>query len=193
MLISLLLLCDDEAHNNAQYPFYNHYHHGHFIIWQGITFPDGMIVLSGPEPGFYTDIMVWRDCQVRRDLDAIMNHRAAAGLARLKLYADKIYNPSPLVHPAWSFRHGPMWGWMILQNRLMSKIRVSVEWSFGLIMSKHKYSGFWKTQMIQKSQIANMYIVDVLLHNCHVANYGDQSSLYFHVYPPSLHDYLVVQ
>ena len=154
-----------------------------------------MIVLSRPTPGYYTDIMLWRDCRARLELDKIMNQRAASNppLPRLKLYADKIYNPSALVHPAWSFRRGPMWGWMIIQNRMMAKIRVSVEWSFGLIMNKHKFTGFFKTQMVQKSQITNIYVVDVLLHNCHVANYGDQNSLYFDVYPPSIHDYLVLQ
>ena len=154
-----------------------------------------MIVLSGPEPGHFTDIMVWRDCQVRIDLDAIMNQRAAQNppLPRLQLYADKIYNPSALIHPAWSYRRSPMWGWMRIQNRIMSKIRVSVEWSFGLVMNRHKFSSFYKNQMIQRSQITNMHVVDVLLHNCHVAQYGDQNSLYFLCYPPSLHDYLVLQ
>ncbi len=53
--------------------FYNHYHHGHFLlIWQGVSFPDGMVVLEGPEPGYFTDVMVWRDCQLRQDLEQIM-------------------------------------------------------------------------------------------------------------------------
>jgi hypothetical protein len=172
---------------------YNHYHHGHFLIWQGITFPDGMVVLSGPEPGFFVDIMVWRDCLTRRHLERIMNARQAAGLLRYKLYADKIYNRSALVSPAWSFRGGPMWGWMVTQNYIMSKLRVSVEWTFGQILNVNKFTDMTTSQKIQLSPIPNIYTVHVLLNNCHCAKYGNQSSLYFDVEPPSLHDYLVRQ
>ena len=49
-----------------QNSFYNAYHHGHFLIWMGLTFPDGMLVLEGPTPGFMTDPMFWRNSQLRR-------------------------------------------------------------------------------------------------------------------------------
>jgi hypothetical protein len=89
--------------------FYNHYHHGHFLlIWQGVSFPDGMVVLEGPEPGYFTDVMVWRDCQLRQDLEQIMLEREGNGQHRLYLYADKVYNSGPLVRAAWSLRHGPV-------------------------------------------------------------------------------------
>jgi len=55
-----------------QNPFWNGYHHGHFLMYQGVSFPDGMVVISGPEPGYYTDLMLWRDCRLRVDLEAMM-------------------------------------------------------------------------------------------------------------------------
>ena len=68
-------ICRPAGNNNAQNLFYNNYHHGHFIIWQGVTFPDGMVVLEGPEPGYFTDVMVWRNSQLRQALELIMQER----------------------------------------------------------------------------------------------------------------------
>lgn len=183
-------VCRPFENDNAQYAFYNHYHHGHFIIWQGITFPDGMVVLEGPEPGHYTDIMVWRDCQLRQQLELIMLEREAQGLARLKLYADKVYNNSTLVTAAWSLRHGVVQAWMTAQNAMMSKIRVSIEWAFGRIIGTNKYAAFSRTLMIQNSPLAQYYTVAVLLTNCRTCLCGDIDTLYFGVEPPTLEEYL---
>ena len=37
--------------NGAQNPFYNGYLHGHYIIFQGISFPDWLVVIEGAFPG----------------------------------------------------------------------------------------------------------------------------------------------
>ena len=34
-----------------QNAMWNGYLHGHYIMWQGISFPDGMVVMDGPFPG----------------------------------------------------------------------------------------------------------------------------------------------
>jgi hypothetical protein len=65
-------ICRPGGAINVQNAFYNAYHHGHYIIWQGVSFPDGMVVLEGPEPGFMTDIMVWGQCMIRHQIEAIM-------------------------------------------------------------------------------------------------------------------------
>ena len=65
---------------------------------------------------------------------------------RLKLYADKIYNTSPLVTAAWSLRHGPIAQWMSDENWVMSKIRVAIEWTFGSILMLFKFVDFAKGQ-----------------------------------------------
>ena len=44
--------------NGAQNPFWNGYMHGHFLIFQGISFPDGMVVIEGAFPGYQPDTMV---------------------------------------------------------------------------------------------------------------------------------------
>ena len=89
-----------------------------------MSFPDGMVVMEGPEPGYETDVMVWRDCLIRHQLEAIMQARLVDNppKRRLKLYADKIYNNCPLITAAFSLRHGPVLAWMTAENFLMSKV-----------------------------------------------------------------------
>jgi hypothetical protein len=96
-------------------------------IWQGISFPDGMTLISGPEPGYYTDIMVWRDCDVRHDLEEIMHEREANGLCRLKLYADKLYNTSMLENAVSKYYHVAV----LLSNLLLY---LSLRWKSSVIL-----------------------------------------------------------
>ena len=60
--------------------------HGHYLIFQGVGFPDGLLTIKGPESGHNTDVMVWRDCQIKNDLKNIMTLRVANGVRRFKLY-----------------------------------------------------------------------------------------------------------
>ena len=59
-----------------------------------VSLPDGMVVLEGPFPGYETDIMVWRDSEIRTEINDIMEARLAENppRPRLRLYADKIYS-----------------------------------------------------------------------------------------------------
>jgi hypothetical protein len=182
-------ICRPGGNQNIQNAFYNRYHHGHFIIWQGVTFPDGMVVLEGPEPGHYTDIMVWRDCMLRQELEEVMLEREALGLPRLYLYGDKIYNSGAVIKAAWSLRHGPLQAWMHVQNGLMARIRVQVEWAFERIVVMCKYASFSRTQMLQQSPLAKHYTVGVLLANCRTCMYGGIDTAYFGVVPPTLDEY----
>lgn len=149
-----------------------------------------MTVISDPEPGYYTDIMVWNDCIVRTTLEQIMDDRAAAGLPRLKLYADKLYNSGLLIVAAWSRRHGAVFPWMEMQNRIMSSIRIAVEWSFCTIKDRWKFLSFSKGQKLQESPVTHYHIVAALLANCHCCLYGGRCVDYFGIEAPSIEDYL---
>jgi hypothetical protein len=175
-----------------QNAFWNRYHHGHYIIWQGVSFPDGMVVMEGPEPGFQTDTMVWRDCLIRNQLEAIMQSRQAEvpQRRRLKLYADKIYNNCVLVRAAWNRRHGNVLPWMTNENSIMSKIRVAIEWTFGTIVMLYKFVDFCKCQKMRESPVEKHYVVAVLLANCHNCEYADEHLEYFDCEPPTMEDYL---
>jgi hypothetical protein len=100
---------------------YNGYHGVTCIIWQGIIFPDGMIILEGPQSGYNTDIMVWSNSIIRVRIRNLMNIREEENRQRLKLYADKIYIHCDIITPAHSERLCRLQIWQRNLNFLMSK------------------------------------------------------------------------
>jgi nuclease HARBI1 len=177
--------------NGVQNPFWNGYMHGHYLIFQGISFPDGMVVIEGAFPGYQPDTMVWRDSAMRGELEAIMAERFAAGRSRYKVYADKIYNNSLPVTAAYSrrdHRHG-LQAWQTRLNRLMSDIRVGVEWSFGKIITRNKFVSFGRSMQIQKSPVSKFYHTALLISNAHTCMYGCQQTSYFGVLAPDVNEY----
>ena len=171
---------------------YVRYYHGHYLIWQGVSFPDGMVVLEGPFPGFNTDTIVWRDCQIRHDIEEIMQSRIAEepSRRRLKLYADKIYNSSALITAAFSRRHGNLQPWMTVENSIMSAIRIGIEWTFGTIVMLFKFVDFAKGQKLMESPLAKHYTIAVFLPNCHCCLYGDRHCKACNCDPPTIDEYL---
>lgn len=149
--------------------------------------PDGLVVLEGPEPGFCTDTKVWRDCNIRQQLEVIMQNRLLAGQRRLKLYADKIYNSCSLVTAAWNLRHGSLLPWMSEENFAMSKIRVAIEWTFGHVLKLFKFLSLKTAQKIFESPVAKHYVAATLLANYRNCQYGDSvSPEYFDCQPITL-------
>lgn len=177
--------------NGAQNPFWNGYMHGHYLIFQGLSFPDGMLVIEGAFPGYQPDTMVWRDSLMREELEIIMAGREAEGQPRYKVYADKIYSNSALVTAAYSrrFHRDGLQDWQIRTNRLMSDIRVGVEWSFGKLISRNKFVSYGQAMKLQASPVSKYYHVAVLLTNAHTCMYGCQQTTYFGIMPPDVNEY----
>ena len=71
--------------------------HVHYLIFQGVSFPDGMTVIEGAFARYKNDVLVWRESLMRIKLEELMVARVAAGLPRLKVYADKIYNNGVII------------------------------------------------------------------------------------------------
>jgi hypothetical protein len=176
------------GNNNAQFPFWNGYYHMHCIIYLGISFPDGMVVIDTPFPGYFTDVMTWGESLVRHQLVDIMNIRIQNGHRRLKLYGDKIFDTCQLITAAYSLRNGFVFNWMHTLNFIMSPIRVAVEWAFGKIIARNKHSEY--RQFIQKSPVTKIHNMSVLLANCHTCLYGGQCNTAFELAAPTIFDYM---
>jgi hypothetical protein len=116
--------------------------------------------------------------------------RVAAGKVYLQLYADKIYNSSILVVAAWSKRRGRVRDWMAVQNLIMSKIRVSVEWAFGHLIRKSAFLEWVRTLKVQASPVSKYYVVGALLSNIHKCMYGDIHTNYYGCPPPDTDDFM---
>ena len=74
-------------------------------------------------------------------------------------------------------------------NHSMSAVRSSVEWLFGNIVNYFKYLDFKKNLKLGLSQVGKMYIVCAILHNALTCLYGNTTSQFFYLDPPSLEDY----
>lgn len=74
-------------------------------------------------------------------------------------------------------------------NRSMSKVRVSVEWVFGDIANYFKFIDFKKNLKIGISAVGKSYVICALLRNALTCLYGNTTSTYFQLVPPSLAEY----
>ena len=93
------------------------------------------------------------------------------------------------VHLQCPFRHGVLTDEMKAYNASMSAVRFSVEWLFGDIINYFKSLDFKKNLKIGLSSVGKMYIVSALLQNALTCLYGNQTSSFFDLEPPTLEEY----
>ena len=75
-------------------------------------------------------------------------------------------------------------------NASMSSVRVSVEWLFGdIAANSFKFIDFKKNLKIALSCVGKMYIVAAILRNAITCLYGNSTSEFFNLNPPSLQEY----
>ena len=87
------------------------------------------------------------------------------------------------------FRNGVMPQHMEEFNKCMSGVRVSAEWLFGNIIQYFKFMDFKKHLKIGLSFIGKLYGVCALLRNALTCLYGNTTSRYFNLSPPTLDEY----
>ena len=75
-------------------------------------------------------------------------------------------------------------------NRAMSRVQVSVEWTFGKIVTNLSYLDLKRSNKVLLQPIGKYYLVAAVLTNCHTCLYGLQTSTFFGVDPPQLETYL---
>ena len=105
----------------------------------------------------------------------------------MSIYGDPAY---PLrIHLQAPFRHGVLTPMMEQCNFDMSSVRVTVEWLFGDIINDFKFLDFKKNLKIGMSSVGKMYLVCALLNNAIACLYGNKTSEFFGLDPPSLQYY----
>jgi len=103
------------------------------------------------------------------------------------VYGDPAY---PLrIHPQAPYRQGRLTQQMEDYNKAMSAVRVSVEWLFGDIIDSFKFLDCKKSLKISLSSVGKMYLVCALLRNAITCLYGNQTSEFFDLEPPTLEGY----
>ena len=103
------------------------------------------------------------------------------------IYGDPAY---PLrVHLQCPFRQRILTPDMEAFNEAMSSVRVSVESLFGDIVDYFKFLDFKRNLKIGMSSIGKLYLVSALLQNAVTCLYGNNTSEFFDLQPPSLQYY----
>lgn len=74
-------------------------------------------------------------------------------------------------------------------NKSMSAVRISVEWLFGDVVSSFKFVDFKKDLKVALSSVGKMYIVAGILRNALTCMYGNTTSTYFGLSPPTIQEY----
>lgn len=153
----------------------------HALKFQSMIFPNGLIAhLYGPMCGRR------HDCALLRESGLMPLFYARA--PNFTLYGDKGY-------PIQQSLIAPYRGIGLTQqqenfNREMSKIRTSVEWGFGKILTYFAFLDFKKNQKILLQPVGKQYLLGGLLTNCHTCLYSSVCSDYFQCSPPTLEAYL---
>lgn len=103
------------------------------------------------------------------------------------VYGDPAY---PLrIHLQAPFRNRVLTPQMQAYNSAMSEVRSSVEWLFGDVINYFKFLDFKKNLKIGLSSVGKMNVVCALLRNALTCLYGNHTSEFFELDPPSLQDY----
>ena len=89
-------------------------------------------------------------------------------------------------HLQMPFRNMILTTQMVNFNKAVSSVRVFVEWLFGGIVEYFKFVDFKKNLKIGISSIGKMYIVCALLRNPLTCLYGNTTSEFFELDPPTL-------
>jgi hypothetical protein len=158
----------------------------HCLSWQAVTAPNGLIVsLFGPIAGHMNDQGMLNESRLLQRL-ATMDH---VNNVQHSLYGDRGYiQTAQLITPFHNHLNDP------LQDRFnteMSKLRISVEHSFGAVTNYWKFFTFASQQKLWLSPVACFYAVSVLLTNIHSCiNQTNQTSQFFQCKPPTLSEYL---
>lgn len=93
------------------------------------------------------------------------------------------------VHLEAPFRDARITPEMEAFNLSMSQVRTSVEWIFGDVIKSFKALDFKCNLKIGLSTVGKMYIVCALIRNAITCMYGNQTSDYFGLEPPTVNEY----
>ena len=120
-------------------------------------------------------------------LQDLESYAFSTGGQPMCIYGDPAY---PLrVHLQGPFQGAALTPQMEMFNASMSSVRVSVEWLFGDILNYFKFIDFKKNLKIGLRSIGKTYVVCALLRNALTCLYGNLTSEFFELDPPSLQDY----
>lgn len=169
---------------------YNGHKRVHSLKFQSVVIPNGLIAnLFGPVEGRRHDAGMLKDSNLLASLQIYAHNPAGDPLC---LYGDLGYPLRPqLMCPFRQTDYPVLTRDMKEFNTAMSRLRVSVEWLFGEVTNYFKFIDYKKTQKIGMSAVGKQYLVSALMRNALTCLYGNNTSAYFQLQPPTLDNYFV--
>ena len=123
-------------------------------------------------------------------LDELELHAHSPTGETMCLYGDPAYPVrSHLQAPFRPGANGQLTPAMQLYNYKTSKVRTSVEWVFGDVVRSFKFLDFKNNLKIGLSAVGKMYVVCALIRNALTCMYGNQTSTFFGIEPPTVQEY----
>ena len=167
---------------------YNGHKRLHGFKFQSITAPNGLIAnFFGPLEGSRHDSFLLAQSGI---MNLLEQHSFGPSGEVLCIYGDPAYPLS--VHLQAGFRNAADPA-EIEYNQRMSRVRVSVEWVFGDIIERFRFTDFKKMMKSGLSPVAKQYAVSALLTNARTCLHGSITSTFFNCQPPSLEEYFQLQ
>ena len=166
---------------------YNGHKRKHALKYQSITAPDGLCIhLHGPQPGTRHDARMYRESGLPQILEECAYDTQGNSLC---LYGDPAYGHSQnLIAP---FGGASLSREKEMFNRRMSRVRVSVEWTFGKVLQYFSYTDYTKNQRLLQRPLGQQYFVSMLLNNLHTCYFRTGSVVsHFKLEPPTAAEYL---
>ena len=172
-----------------QHIVYNGHKRLYALKFQSLALPNGLIGnLFGPVEGRRHDAGMLKDSGLLNILERVAYGPAGNVLC---LYGDPAYPLRPHLMALYSVREVVMFTPnMQAFTEAMSTARVSVEWLFGDVLNSFKFLDFKNNLKLGFSAVGKYYIVAALFQNTLTCLYGNNTSTFFQLSPPTVHNYL---
>ncbi|ETP45982.1 hypothetical protein F442_07710 [Phytophthora nicotianae P10297] len=169
-----------------QQSVYNGHKRKHGLKFQTLVTPDGLIIhLFGQFPGRNHDIKMFAKSGLADQV------RSDSRFVDYRIFGDCAYGRDDVMLSPFEGAVGNLTEAQKDINSKMSKVRVSVEWSYAQVVN------YWKTLDVKSNlrvgtqPVGQMYRVGILMTNCITCIRGENTaSDYFSVKPPDNREYL---
>lgn len=167
---------------------YNGHKRVHSLKYQSLVLPNGLIAnLFGPIEGRRHDCAMLTMSNL---LPSLTTYAKDTNGADLCVYSDLGYPIRPQLHTGFK-NLGNLTPQQTEYNKRMSALRIVVEWLFGDIANYYAFLDFKKKHKLYGGPIGKMYICCALLANAKTCLYGNGTSEYFALDPPTIEEYFV--
>jgi len=172
-------ICRPIKYQRACYSGHKRYHG---LKFESVTLPDGLFArFTGPFEGRQHDIILMREFGLLESLQ----HESISDFC---IYGDPAYPLHPNLMVGFA---GSRLSRAELQfNKKMNRLRVTVEWGFGLLITLWSYFDLKRQMKVPLTPIASFYRIAVLLTNIHSCMYGNETCRFFQTDMPEFRIYL---